>query len=137
MITTKEVSRRIEEFSNKCKEKKFPLTPQKTAIFSFLAGTTSHPTAEEIYGEMQKQFPTLSFATVYKNLQKLKDLLLIREIRVGGQKSRFDARMDDHSHLIYPNGTIVDAELDTKKIPVPVGIHPKDIKKISVHFYLS
>lgn len=136
-VAAAEKNRRMEAFSRKCREKKFPLTPQKTAIFEFLASTKNHPTAEEIFSEIQKQFPTLSVATVYKNLQKFVSLRIVQEIKSKDRKSHFDARMDTHHHIILRDGSIRDVDIDTSKIPLPNGISFDDISKISVKFYIN
>ena len=49
------------------------LTPQRLAILGFLKGNKSHPSAEDIFKAVQKQFPTMSFATVYNTLEALKN----------------------------------------------------------------
>ncbi|MCK5426958.1 MAG: transcriptional repressor, partial [Thermodesulfovibrionia bacterium] len=44
------------------------LTPQRIAILNYLSGITTHPSAEQIYKAVSKEFPTMSFATVYNTL---------------------------------------------------------------------
>ena len=39
-----------------------------------------HPTAQEIYDEIKKEEPTISLATVYRNLSFLSDTGVIRKI---------------------------------------------------------
>jgi Fur family peroxide stress response transcriptional regulator len=136
-VSPEEKRRRMDYFQQKCKQYGFPLTPQKVAIFEYLSATTFHPTAEEVYHHVKNTFPTLSLATIYKNLRKLKSLGIVSEIAIAGNTSRYDARLDNHHHAIYPDGRIVDVELDDQKIPVPDGVRKEDVSKISVNFYLS
>lgn len=136
-VSKTEISRRMNFFQERCKQYGFPLTPQKVAIFEYLSATTFHPTAEKIYDHVKNTFPTLSLATIYKNLRRLEQLGLVSEIAIAGNKSRYDARLDSHHHAIYPDGSIIDVDIDDAKIPVPDGVQEKNISKISVNFYLS
>ena len=134
-VSTQEHHRRMKRFVNVCREKKFPITPQKNAIFQFLAGTTTHPTADDIFSVIQKQFPTLSLATVYKNLQKLVQLGLVQEIRTHDKKLRYDARIDSHHHMVLPNGQVIDVDINEAHIPLPQGVDRDDLSEISILFY--
>ncbi len=76
------------------------ITPQRIAIYKYLLGTYSHPTAQTIYQEIKKQYPSISFATVYKTLNVLRDANLILEFNVGGDCFRYDANVMSHPHFI-------------------------------------
>ncbi|MBP1930259.1 Fur family transcriptional regulator [Ammoniphilus resinae] len=76
------------------------LTPQRYAILSYLMGTTSHPTADEIYRELEDNFPNMSVATIYNNLKLFKEAGLVRELTFGDASSRFDGNTTDHYHCI-------------------------------------
>lgn len=79
---------------------KIKLTPQRLAILSFLKGNKSHPSAEDIYKAVTKQFPTMSFATVYNTLEALRDKGNIQELKIDRTKKRYDPDISRHSHLI-------------------------------------
>ncbi len=76
------------------------ITPQRLAIYTYLLKTTSHPTAQSIFQEIKKQYPSVSFATVYKTLNILRDADLISEFNVGGDCFRYDANTISHPHFI-------------------------------------
>jgi Fur family peroxide stress response transcriptional regulator len=76
------------------------LTPQRLAVLGYLKGNTDHPSAEEIYQALLKQYPTMSFATVYTTLSTLKQKGWLSEITIDQGKKRFDPNMSDHNHLI-------------------------------------
>ena len=42
----------------------------------------------------------LAYGTVYNSLRYLTDKQLIRELKLGESASRYDARTDDHQHII-------------------------------------
>jgi hypothetical protein len=48
------------------------LTPQRMAIFDYLKGNKTHPSAEDIYRAVSRRFPTMALATVYNTLAALK-----------------------------------------------------------------
>ncbi len=76
------------------------LTPQRLAIMNFLNGNKSHPSAEDIYKAVIKQFPTMSFATVYNTLEALRNKGNIQELKIDTNKKRYDPDVNPHHHLI-------------------------------------
>lgn len=76
------------------------LTPQRLAILSYLNGNKSHPSAEDIYRAVQKEFPTMSFATVYNTLDALKNKGTVQELKIDPDKKRYDPNSAKHHHLI-------------------------------------
>jgi len=86
----------IEAFRNKgCKA-----TPQRIAICRFALRTRDHPNAQRIYSEVRALFPTISLATVYKTLQTLSELGLVRELDFPNGQARFDSYMKPHMNLV-------------------------------------
>ena len=73
------------------KEKKIKITPQRLAVYNYLANTTSHPSVETIYEDIYKTFPTMSLATVYKTIKTLVSSELVQELNVGEGNFRYDA----------------------------------------------
>jgi Fur family peroxide stress response transcriptional regulator len=76
------------------------LTPQRIAILDCLKGNKSHPSAEDIYKSVKKEFPTMSFATVYNTLEALKNKGNILELKIDSAKKRYDPDCTRHHHLI-------------------------------------
>ncbi|PIT84187.1 transcriptional repressor [Candidatus Micrarchaeota archaeon CG10_big_fil_rev_8_21_14_0_10_45_29] len=75
------------------------LTPQKIKIIEFLKGTTSHPTAEDVYKNVKKSIPCISLGTVYRNLGQMAQRGQIRRLEVEGG-FRYDADLSSHLHLV-------------------------------------
>lgn len=76
------------------------LTPQRMAIIEFLEGNTSHPSADDVYCAVKKQFPGISFATVYNNLETLYKHGMLKEVSIDAQRKRFDPDTSEHHHII-------------------------------------
>ncbi|MBP2637430.1 MAG: perR [Firmicutes bacterium] len=81
------------------RDKGFKVTPQRLAIYSALAATKAHPSAEMIYNELQPLYPTMSLATVYKTIEILKTLELVQVLNVGEDSFRYDADTSNHPHI--------------------------------------
>lgn len=74
-------------------------TKQRQLIMDAAMSSTTHPTADELFREIRTQLPTISLATVYRNLNILAADARIRKIEMPGMPDRFDWRMDCHDHL--------------------------------------
>jgi Fe2+/Zn2+ uptake regulation proteins len=80
--------------------KGYKATPQRIAIGKFVLHNHAHPTAQRIYREVKKVYPTVSLATVYKTVQILKEAGLIQELNLEKDQTRFDPNMEPHAHLV-------------------------------------
>ena len=131
-----EVTKRLEKFKAVSREQKLPLTPQKVAIFEFLANSCSHPSAQEIYEALKATYPNISLATIYKNLDKFQKLNLIIDIPVANGLSRYDAKLDTHSHAVdTATGQVIDVD-DALVTNLPKTIMDKPIKSINIIYYI-
>ncbi|MGN1318496.1 MAG: Fur family transcriptional regulator [Lachnospirales bacterium] len=79
---------------------KLKITPQRMAIYSYLMSATNHPSAETIYKDLKPDYPSMSLATVYKNIATLRDAHLVTEFNVGEDSHRYDADTEFHTHLV-------------------------------------
>lgn len=58
-----------------------------------------HATADEIYDEIVKEYPNISRATVYRNLNRLSKIDKIRKIEVPGGADCFEHWCHKHYHV--------------------------------------
>jgi Fe2+ or Zn2+ uptake regulation protein len=65
------------------------MTPQRIAIVRLFACDDSHPTAQALFERLQRDFPSMSFATVYNTLDALAKAGLSGTLRLGNA-ARFD-----------------------------------------------
>ena len=98
---------------------------QRDAILQALQRTRSHPTAEWIYEEVQKEIPHLSLGTVYRNLNQLTDTGVIQRIFDNGCV-RYDGNTSRHDHFRCDRcGKIFDLDIHVpsieQKIPAALG----------------
>lgn len=91
MYTASELAKILRD--NGCK-----VTPQRLAVYDMLSHTTEHPTAEMIYQKVKEQYPTMSFATVYKSVEIFSKLGVIQVLNTGEDSFRYDAKTSEHPH---------------------------------------
>ena len=73
---------------------------QREAIKSYLASTTSHPTADTVYMHVREDFPNISLGTVYRNLSFLVEQGEVLSLKLGDGKEHFDGHTEPHYHFI-------------------------------------
>jgi Fur family peroxide stress response transcriptional regulator len=76
------------------------LTIQRQAVYDVVRKSEDHPTAADVMNRLVEQGYNLAYGTVYNSLRYLTDKELIRELKLGETASRYDARMDDHQHIM-------------------------------------
>ena len=74
-------------------------TEQRAAVYRFLAGTDSHPTADDVFLQVRSELPGISLATVYKSLETLVGCGLASKLTCGDGCARYDGRTDPHHHV--------------------------------------
>ena len=71
---------------------------QREAVYANLCSRTDHPTAEEVYASLKPKMPSISLATVYRNLHTLTEQGKIQTISID-KSDHFDAKVEQHYHL--------------------------------------
>ncbi|KYJ86517.1 Fur family transcriptional regulator [Sulfurovum riftiae] len=59
-----------------------------------------HMSVEAIYEEVTKVHPSLSLATIYKNIILMQESAILVEVPIAGRKSKYELAKEDHMHLI-------------------------------------
>jgi len=59
-----------------------------------------HMSVEGIYAEVIKVHPSLSLATIYKNIILMMEKGVLVEVPIIGKKSKYELAKTDHMHLI-------------------------------------
>jgi Fur family ferric uptake transcriptional regulator len=79
----------------------YRLTPQRTLVWDVLREHGSHMSAEEVCARVQDQFPNINMSTVYRTLELLVDLHLVRETHLGPTRRFFEVEEEvPHHHLV-------------------------------------
>lgn len=114
----------------KLKEIGLKVTPQRQAILKLLQGNETHPSAENIYSEILKRYPGVSFATVYNTLSKLVKAGKIQKLDIDPNKKRFDPQVNPHPHFYCQVcGRVYDMVYNS---PLPMNMKKKEGHQVDV-----
>ncbi|WDP89914.1 MAG: transcriptional repressor [Desulfobacter sp.] len=107
--------KRFDIIIRKLRDKGHKITPQRLAIVRILAKSHDHPSVEDIYSEIKADFPTMSLATVYRNIVLIKSLGEVLELGFPDGSNRYDGnRPYPHPHVVCIKcSKIVDPDLDS------------------------
>jgi Fur family ferric uptake transcriptional regulator len=79
----------------------YRLTPQRTLVWDVLRSSGEHLSAEDICARIQQDFPHVNNSTVYRTLDLLVGLKLVRETRLGPARRFFEVEEEvPHHHLV-------------------------------------
>ncbi|MEQ9619662.1 MAG: Fur family transcriptional regulator [Deltaproteobacteria bacterium] len=130
---------KLEKFLSKSREKGLKLTPQRMVIFNILAESNRHMTVDEIYTKAKVQYPMLSPATVYRNMEQMVDAGLLTHLDLGGASVKYDTNLDEHHHFVCNEcGKVVDLYLkdfnyDIDNDKSPLGNMRVDSTQLYLH----
>jgi len=97
---TAAIRENLHELQKRCREAGMNLTPQRLAVYKALLESEQHPTPEMLYRKVRRSMPSLSLATIYKALDVLVRLGLVRAIDIDSESRRYDANRNRHHHLV-------------------------------------
>ncbi len=88
------------------------VTPQRMAVLDHIRSSTAHPTAEEIYNAVRRDFPSISLNTIYKSLDAFEKAGLVSKFVIGDRGNyRYDFTTESHvHHLCRDCGCVADIE---------------------------
>lgn len=110
-----ESKKRVDVIIQKLRDNGYKLTPQRIAIVKILAASKGHPSVEDIHEQIKGDFPTMSLATVYRNIVLIKSLGEVLELGFPDGSNRYDGNKPyPHPHLVCIKcNTIVDPDLES------------------------
>lgn len=116
--------------------KKTRMTNQRRKILEYLKSVKTHPTAEMVYAALKSELPSMTLATVYRNLNHLADEGKISKFDVKCV-SHFDGDLSFHLHCVCCDcGKIIDVfDSQAKKTIIKKlessGFEPETLKIIT------
>lgn len=97
--------------------------PRLLVLQAILDDEVHHPNAEQVYEVVRKKSPSISLATVYKNLESLVQVNLISRLWSEDGQKRFDMRQGDHAHIHCTN---------TKEI---IDYHDHELNDMIINYF--
>ena len=106
----------MEKYIDLLKSNKIKVTPQRLAIVE-LMDIHGHISVRDIFAKIQANFPSLSLATVYKNINAMVENSFIKELKIVGQDAKYELIKEEHSHMICTQcGKVDDIQLETSDL---------------------
>jgi len=102
----------MNKYEQLLRENHIKVTPQRLSIVEELYGHI-HMSIEELYDAIKKKFPSVSLATVYKNINAMMERGFVTEVQLPHQKSKYELAKPSHSHVVcHQCGKVEDISLD-------------------------
>ncbi len=73
---------------------------QRLAIAGYVLSTEDHPTADQVWQRVKRDFPMVSRATVYNTLQLFTEKGLLRQLVIAEGSVVFDPKIEPHHHFV-------------------------------------
>lgn len=93
------IEEKLNEFEKQCRQKGLKITPQRVAVYKALIESADHPTADEVYQHVRKEFNNISLDTVNRTLHTLTRIGTAFLVEGTGQPRRYDGGLEDHQHF--------------------------------------
>lgn len=88
-----------EDILNKIKNNNFKITPQRELIIDIMLNSQGYLSVKDIYSKVKDSFPQVSLDTVYRNLNLLKDINILREATIGNN-IMYEVQNNIHEHIM-------------------------------------
>ena len=120
----------------KLKSSGLKVTPQRVAIIEYLS-EYGHLSIAKMYELVKEKFPSISLATIYKNVNAMIDNGFLKEVKIIGQDSRYELNYGEHSHVVCKKcGKVVDIEMESSELLKEAGEKSKmSVDSSSMVFY--
>ena len=109
-------------------------TPQREVVYRALLDKRDHPTADEVYGRVRSEMPSISLATVYNCLETLVQCNLVRQVNFERGPTRYCPNLRPHAHFHdEATGATHDIEIPSELMDrirnlLPAGYSAKSIE---------
>jgi Fe2+ or Zn2+ uptake regulation protein len=122
---------KINDIIKKMRDNNIKVTPQRIAIIKFLEENKIHPTAEKIFNNIIKDYPTISLATIYNTLEKLEEINEIYKLKItDDNKVNYENNLNPHHHFYCKkckNIFDIDIKCDYFNIKIVEGNHIEEV----------
>jgi Fur family peroxide stress response transcriptional regulator len=91
---------RTTPFRDLCARHGIAVTHQRQVLYEVMQEMDGHPSPEEVYAHVRERIPSISLATVYKNLHLFIASGLLREVSLHHGSLRVECNSEPHHHLV-------------------------------------
>jgi Fur family peroxide stress response transcriptional regulator len=101
------------QFRELCQDHNLVATHQRQVIYETVMSLPGHPSPEAIYDQVKAQIPSISLATVYKNIQTFLDSGMLKKVSTYHGALRVESNLKPHHHLVCVRcKSIMDVDAD-------------------------
>jgi Fur family peroxide stress response transcriptional regulator len=87
-------------FRELCRENGIAVTHQRQVLYEVMKTMYGHPSPEEVYARVKKKVPSISLATVYKNIHLFVESGVFREVSMHHGSLRVEMNDEAHHHMV-------------------------------------
>jgi len=124
----------ISEFQSLCRRHSLAATHQRRVIYDTVMSLQGHPSPGLIYDKVRRKIPSISLATIYKNVRTFLESGLLREVSMHHGSLRVEPNEREHHHLVCVRCKDI-TDLDPESLgPVRIKDRPRGFRvtRISV-----
>jgi Fe2+ or Zn2+ uptake regulation protein len=100
-------------FRELCGRHGLAVTHQRQVLYEAMQRMHGHPSPEDVYHRVRKRIPSISLATVYKNIHLFVESGILREVSLHHGSLRVERNEHPHHHLICTECKSI-ADVDAK-----------------------
>lgn len=103
-------------YTSLLKDYDLKVTPQRVAIVEELY-LNGHMNIDDLYKKLLSKFPSISLATIYKNINAMVEKVFLSEVKIPNAKSVYELVKEEHAHMVCSScGYIEDVTINTSTI---------------------
>ena len=87
-------------FRQLCEDHGLAVTHQRQVLYEVMQQMPGHPSPDEVYLRLRKRIPSISLATVYKNIRLFLDSGILQEVSPHHGSLRVEMNRHAHHHLV-------------------------------------
>lgn len=116
MERSNQIRVKLQLLEDRCRQHGLPITLQRRVILEHLAGRYDHPDADQIFEGVRDRLTGVSRTTVYRVLDVLERIGVVRRIATPESKSRFDANSERHFHVYCAGCSRIDDVMEGDRL---------------------
>ena len=90
----------LRTFRDLCAEHGIAVTHQRQVLYETMQSMPGHPSPEEVFASVQVRIPSISLATVYKNIHLFVESGVFRELSIHHGTLRVEMNKEPHHHMV-------------------------------------
>lgn len=111
-------------FRRLCAERGIAVTQQRQVLYETMQAMEGHPSPEEVYAQMKLRIPSVSLATVYKNIHLFVASGVFREMSMHHGTLRVEMNREEHHHMVCSVCRSI-CDLEDKDLTLELPREPK------------